>query len=143
MSTDFGVTIYENKNEQNPWVCAAGSSDLMTVVIVNGESGNAHISYDGGDTWTNVYTNTKGEEVTSTSCAMSRSGKKVALGFSGSQIKTARVGTGAFDSWSIQKRSSSDTVQLACSADCSHLYATTLAEADNDSTGFIFAGVDA
>jgi len=68
----------------------SASDDAQVLVITDVESGNAHISFDGGDTWDNVYTLNYALEssVKITTSAVSSDGTSVAFGFDGQYVQT-------------------------------------------------------
>lgn len=73
-STDQGATWISIEGEANPWGCFACSDDCMIMMMTDLATGNAHGSFNAGETWTNIYTNMHGDDQQITACSVTGDG---------------------------------------------------------------------
>jgi hypothetical protein len=128
VSTDKGTTFTAHEGEANKWGCLAGSSNAMTLLITDSETGNAHGSLDGGETWSTFYTNVKGDTITIGPCAVSSDGLKFALGFDGkgisftSDLESGFTANEVITSWVSQDQFGTSAEVMAASSDLSVIH---------------------
>jgi BNR/Asp-box repeat len=90
IATSDDMEFTANEGEANNWGCLAASSDATVLVMTDVDTGNAHGSFDGGDTWTNVYTNMWGDDQIIGPCMVNGDGTRIALGFTGASMKITK-----------------------------------------------------
>jgi photosystem II stability/assembly factor-like uncharacterized protein len=129
-STDYGTTWDAHTNtEKNDWGCLAASDDSKVILVTDHGTGNAHITFDYGAHWENVYSLylNKVDSVTITSCAVSTDGTKYAVGFKGQEVLTTTgVDIDNFDrseqEWKVQEDLPTDVIAMSASFNLAHLY---------------------
>jgi hypothetical protein len=93
VATSNKMEFTAHEGEANNWGCLAGSSDATVLIMTDVDTGNAHGSFDGGDTWTNVYTSVSDSHIIGP-CAVNGGGTRTALGFDSTSPKISK----SFDS---------------------------------------------